>query len=83
MDIIVYTTPGCTYCSQVKELFNRADLEYAEVLVNTLELKEEMLSKYPQAKTYPHVIIDGESIGGLVATAKLFLEKGLVATKRK
>jgi glutaredoxin len=84
MDILVYTTSGCTYCSQVKQLFQRANLEYKEVLVNTPELKTEMVSKYPQAKTYPHVIIDGESVGGLVDTAKLFLEKGLVkSTKRK
>jgi glutaredoxin len=83
MDILVYTTSGCKYCSQVKELLQRADLEYKEVLVNTPELKMEMVSKYPQAKTYPHVIIDGESVGGLVDTAKLFLEKGLVKAKSK
>jgi len=82
MDILVYTTAGCKYCSQVKELFQRADLEYREVLVNSPEIKEEMISTYPQVKTYPHVIIDGESVGGLVDTAKLFLEKGLVKSSK-
>jgi glutaredoxin 3 len=35
----------------------------------------------PDAKTYPYVIIDEEPIGGLVETAKLFIEKGLVSSK--
>jgi len=35
----------------------------------------------PDAKTYPYVIIDGEPIGGLVETAKLFIEKGLVSSR--
>ena len=60
----------------------RADLDYIEHLVNTSELKEEFLSKYPNVNTFPHVVIDGESIGGLVETAKMFVVKGLVSSRK-
>lgn len=82
MDITIYTMPGCKYCTQIKELMVRAELEYTEHLVDTLELKEEFSSKYPDATTFPHVIIDGESIGGLVETAKMFVVKGLVTSRK-
>ena len=81
MVIKIYTKPGCKYCSQVKELMQRAGFEYEEVHVNTNSLREEFYSDYPSAKTYPYVIIDGEPVGGLVETAKLFVIKGLVSSK--
>lgn len=82
MDITIYTIHGCKYCTQVKELMVRADLQYNETLVDTLELKEEFKSKYPDATTFPFVVIDGEPIGGLVETAKMFVVKGLVSSRK-
>ena len=83
MDIKVYTIPACRYCDQVKELFRRADVDYDAVLLDTPELKEQFAKDNPQAIGFPHVIIDGEVIGGLVDTAKLFLQKGMVSSKKK
>lgn len=82
MEIVIYTKPGCGYCSQIKELMRRAELEYKEVNVNTPELREEFYQHYPDAKSYPYVIIDREPVGGLVETAKLFVERGLVSSKK-
>jgi glutaredoxin len=83
MEIKVYTIPGCRYCDQVKELFARADVEYEAVMLNTEELKEQFKSEHPNVTGFPHVIIDGEVIGGLVETARLFLQKGMVSSRKK
>ena len=83
MEIVAYTTPGCFYCDQLKELFKRADLEYTVNTVNTIDQKNEMKLKYPLANSYPYVIIDGEVIGGLVETARFLVKKGLVSSKKK
>ena len=82
MEIKIYTKPGCTYCTQVKELMRRAGFEYEEINVITEKMREEFYSAYPDAKTYPYVIIDGEAVGGLVETAKLFVQKGLVSSRK-
>ena len=75
MDIIVYTTQGCFYCEQMKELCKRAELDYQAV-----EISQEALSSlYPDVKSYPYVTIDGEPIGGLVEVAKYFLKEGLIS----
>ena len=75
MDILIHTTEGCTYCDHMKELCVRAGVEYKTN--NTPQ--DELLKKYPNCQGYPYVIIDGEVIGGLVETAKLFLKEGLVS----
>ena len=38
---------------------------------------------YTNAKGFPYVILDDEPVGGLVEAAKVFLDKGLVSTKKK
>jgi glutaredoxin len=79
MKITAHTIDGCFYCDQLKELLKRADLPAEFVLV---EDKAEFVSRYPNAKGYPWVIIDDEEVGGLVETASLLVKKGLVSSRK-
>jgi len=81
MNIKIYTKSGCKYCTQVKELMQRAGFEYEEINCDSKNARMQFYTDCPDAKTYPYVIIDEEPIGGLVETAKLFIEKGLVSSK--
>ena len=82
----MYAQVGCKFCSNLEELFERADLEYTKIVVGQqsnqcpMDLFKE---KYPEVIGFPFVVIDGEQIGGLVETAKLFLDKGLVSSRKK
>ncbi|QPB08138.1 thioredoxin domain [Synechococcus phage S-H9-1] len=80
MRIKIYTSPGCHYCTQAKKLFERAGIQAWEEVV--CRSSDELKSYYPKANSYPWIIIDGEEIGGLVDTAKLFLQQGLVSSKK-
>jgi len=80
MEIKIYTTEGCFYCEKIKELCLRADVEYTSYLVGTDISTKQFQQDYPFAMGYPYVIIDGEIVGGLVETARLFLKKGLVSS---
>jgi glutaredoxin len=82
MEIIAYTSPGCFYCDQLKELFRRADVEYELVVIKNDEERQNFREKFPTAVGYPHVLIDGQEYPGLVPVAKLFVEKGLVSSKK-
>ena len=82
MEIIAYTTKGCFYCEKLKELFSRANVNATLISVGSDISQEKFIEKFPQCTGYPYVIIDGEPIGGLVETAKLFLQKGLVSSKK-
>jgi len=86
MEIKAFTTPGCKYCITLKELFNRANVEYEEIIVGDKEnqfSREMFVEMYPDVIGYPFVVIDGEPIGSLVEVAKLFLKKGLVSSPKK
>ena len=90
MEIVAYTSRGCFYCDQLKELFKRSELEYQTVLVeDSPQYKEgstmtrnEFKQKYPNAVGFPHVIIDGTEYGGLVNTAKFLVKYGYVSSKK-
>ena len=82
MDIIIYSTPGCFYCTQMKELCKRAEVEYKEHVVEQDITMGEFHNLFPHVAGFPHVIIDGKVIGGLVETAKYFINEGLVGANK-
>ena len=82
MDIKVYTTQGCFYCEQIKELFKRANLAYEYITIEQDITRDDFLRLYPGVMSTPHVIIDGEVIGGLVEAAKYFIKEGLVSANK-
>ena len=85
MDITLYSSVGCGYCTKTKELFARAGVEYTEIIWQELEgdVQVEIQERYPTATGFPMVIIDGEFVGGLVHVAKKFLKEGLVSAPQK
>jgi len=82
MQITIYTIPGCSYCTHVKELMRRANLSYEDYLVGKDITKTQLLQEYPLAQGFPYVIIDGEPVGGLTQTAKYLVDRGLVKSKK-
>jgi glutaredoxin 3 len=83
MNIHIYKTTGCAYCTKMIELMERAGVPYNSTLVGTEITREEFKELYPKAPGFPYVIIDDEPVGGLVETVKLFVEKGLVSSRKK
>ena len=83
MEIIAYTMSGCSSCGTLKKLFNKASVNYTECLLNRDINISEFKEKYPHVTSFPFVVIDSNEIGGLIETAKLFLEKELVSSKKK
>jgi glutaredoxin len=82
MEITAYTMPGCSSCGILKELFERASVVYEEVVVKKDVTLENFQSMFPQIRGFPFVVIDGENVGGLVEVAKIFVQKGLVSSKK-
>ena len=61
-------------------------MEYTTIVVGEKANQcptEVFRKEYPDVIGFPFVVIDGEKIGGLVETAKLFLDKNLVTVPKK
>lgn len=87
MKITAYTTSGCFYCVQLKELFRRCELDYEVVECHDsdpmfVENWNQFRKDFPHVHGYPFVVIDGEEVGGLVQTAKFLKENGLVIPRK-
>ena len=58
--MIIYTKENCPYCVKAKQLVP----EYTEIVIGKDITREEFLDLFPNAKTVPQIIIEGEHIGG-------------------
>jgi glutaredoxin 3 len=64
-DIVIYTKPGCPYCSRAKALLERKGAAYQEIVAsNDPALKAEMVEKSGGKATFPQIFIDGKHVGG-------------------
>jgi glutaredoxin len=64
MTIEVYSKDGCPNCVKAKQLLNTHNKDFFEYKLNEDFTREILLSKFPEAKTFPVIVVDGMNIGG-------------------
>lgn len=76
MNVTIYTKPDCAFCSKAKMLLANHGISYAEYILGEDFSRETLVEMFPQARTYPVIVIDGFNIGGFTELkAKLDEEK--------
>jgi len=60
----IWGRPGCSYCERAKQICKKFGLNYIYHQLDEDFTREELLERFPDAKTYPQIIVDGEYIGG-------------------
>jgi glutaredoxin 3 len=77
-DVVIYTKPGCPYCSSAKALLDSKGADYTEIVAsNDPAKKQEMIQRSNGRMTFPQVFIDGKHIGGSDDLAALDRKGGL------
>lgn len=64
MAIEIYSKNNCSHCEQAKNLLKMNGKNFIEYKLDEDFTREILLSKFPEAKTFPVVVIDGFNIGG-------------------
>lgn len=64
MSIEIYSKNNCSFCDQAKQLLRMHGKDYVEYKLDEDFTREILLSKFPEAKTFPVIVIDGFNIGG-------------------
>lgn len=64
MAIEIYSKDNCSYCVQAKQLLKTHGKDFIEYKLDEDFTREILLSKFPEAKTFPVIVIDGFNIGG-------------------
>lgn len=64
MAITIYGRPGCGYCESAKVLLKTKGMEFEYKTLDKDFTRDELLATFPNAKTFPQIIVDGVKIGG-------------------
>jgi glutaredoxin 3 len=64
VNVDIYTTPYCPFCTRAKKLLANKKVEFNEIdLSENPDKFEKMLSKSNGARTVPQIFVNGEHIG--------------------
>ena len=62
--IQLYTKENCPYCLKAKQLLKTMNMEFTEEKLDVDFTREILLEKFPTARSYPVIVVDGFYIGG-------------------
>ena len=54
----------CPYCDKAIALAERIEAKFVYKKLDTDFTREDLMEKFPTARTFPQITIDGEAIGG-------------------
>ena len=71
---VIYTRPGCPYCTKIKEVYRMRGWAYTEHVLNTNFTRDQFKQEFGQRATFPQVLINGRTIGGCTESIKYLRE---------
>lgn len=60
----IYSKDNCPYCVQAKRLLEEKGKEYTEINIGRDIRRDDFMSLFPNVRSVPFIIINGEEIGG-------------------
>jgi alkyl hydroperoxide reductase subunit F len=72
MRVILYSKKQCPYCDKAKALLKLKNTSFEEVIIGEDIMREDFTATFPEVRTVPFVLIDGEKIGGYDQLAEYF-----------
>ena len=69
--VVIYTTQGCPYCADAKELLTKKGVKYKEIQVDKDSDKLAEMMKLSNQRSVPQIFINEKSIGGFDDLSKL------------
>ena len=62
--IEIYGKPQCPFCEKAKSLCETRGFKYTYKSLGTDYTREELMEQFPNARTVPQIVINGNKIGG-------------------
>jgi len=78
--IEIYGKPQCPFCDKAKNLCETRKFKYTYKSLGTDYTREELLEQFPNARTVPQIVINGEKIGGYDQFTKYLEETNYTGT---
>jgi len=62
--IYIWGKPNCPHCESAKRLCEMRQLDYEYKQLGVDFEREDVLAEFPEARTFPQIVVNGEKIGG-------------------
>ena len=62
--IEIWSKPQCPFCDKAENLCKQKNFEYKKYMLDEDFTREQMFEKFPSARTFPQITVNGELIGG-------------------
>ena len=62
--IIIWGKPQCPHCESAKRMLDSRDIDYEYKQLGVDFEREDVLAEFPEARTFPQIVINGLKIGG-------------------
>ena len=78
MYIEIYSKEQCPYCDMAErvaqQFIQESEHKYTKYMLDVDFNRDDMIEKFPTARTFPQIMIDGEPIGGYTEFERLIRE---------
>jgi len=78
--IIIWGKPQCSHCESAKRLLDSRELAYEYRQLGVDFEREEIIAEFPEARTFPQIVINGNKIGGYAQLGTYLEETGYNGT---
>ena len=62
--IEIWSKPNCIFCEKSAKLCQIKELEYKKYMLDIDFSREQLFTKFPEARTFPQITKDNQYIGG-------------------
>ena len=62
--IEIWSKPQCVFCDKAVQLCQMKELEFKKYMIDVDYSREDMMDKFPNARTFPQITMDNVYIGG-------------------
>ena len=69
--IEIYGKENCGYCNMAKQLCESKGLDFVYKSLDVDYKQDDFFEKFPPARTFPQITMDGEAIGGFTELREL------------
>ena len=78
--IYIWGKPQCSQCEAAKRLLDSRNIQYEYLQLDVDFTREQILSEFPEARTFPQIVINGLKIGGYDKLGPYLEETGYTGT---
>lgn len=62
--IIIWGKPQCPHCEAAKRMLDAREIQYEYKQLGVDFEREQVLEEFPEARTFPQIVVNGVKIGG-------------------